>query len=63
VLQRALCEESDVVRSMWRVTNRDDFVATGLPALGDFEEVALDPSQLSARFPLCVDKTETSQTL
>lgn len=49
----ALCEESDVVRSMWRVTNRDDFVATGLPALGDFEEVALDPSQPSARFSLC----------
>ncbi|KAG8908990.1 hypothetical protein FRB99_000093 [Tulasnella sp. 403] len=33
--EEALNSDPKVPRNMWRVTNRDDFVATGLPSLGD----------------------------
>ncbi|KAG8936111.1 hypothetical protein FRC03_011174 [Tulasnella sp. 419] len=46
VLHSALNCDPHIPRTMWRVTNRDDFVATGLPALGDFKDVDLDPDNL-----------------
>ncbi|KIO27368.1 hypothetical protein M407DRAFT_191699 [Tulasnella calospora MUT 4182] len=39
-------KDSDVPRTMWRVTNRDDFVATGLPAFGDDDKYAFDENNL-----------------
>ncbi|KAG8908989.1 hypothetical protein FRB99_000092 [Tulasnella sp. 403] len=43
---RALQADKNVVRTMWRVTNRDDVVATGLPALGDNAQYTLSSSNL-----------------
>jgi len=44
---KALFADKNVPRTMWRVTNRNDFVATGLPALGDNPNVTdLDPENL-----------------
>ncbi|KAG8947802.1 hypothetical protein FRC04_010288 [Tulasnella sp. 424] len=39
-------KDSDVPRTMWRVTNRDDFVATGLPDLGDNDKIQFDSNNL-----------------
>ncbi|KAG8948907.1 hypothetical protein FRC00_008410 [Tulasnella sp. 408] len=38
--------DSGVPRTMWRVTNRNDFVATGLPALGDDDKYTFDENNL-----------------
>ncbi|KAG8884671.1 hypothetical protein FRB98_002271 [Tulasnella sp. 332] len=43
----ALFADRNVPRTMWRVTNRNDFVATGLPSLGDNPNTTdLDPENL-----------------
>ncbi|KAG8927417.1 hypothetical protein FRC01_007516 [Tulasnella sp. 417] len=39
-------KDSGVPRTMWRVTNRDDFVATGLPAGGDSDKLSFDENNL-----------------
>ncbi|KAG8947800.1 hypothetical protein FRC04_010286 [Tulasnella sp. 424] len=39
-------KDSGIPRTMWRVTNRDDFVATGLPALGDSDKLEFDSNNL-----------------
>ncbi|KAG8842661.1 hypothetical protein FRB96_004936 [Tulasnella sp. 330] len=35
VFNHKMEEDTQVPRTLWRITNRDDFVATGLPDLGD----------------------------
>jgi hypothetical protein len=40
----ALMNEGEYVKTVWRITNADDLVATGLPQLGDNPNLNLSPS-------------------
>ncbi|KAG8947106.1 hypothetical protein FRC04_010957 [Tulasnella sp. 424] len=42
----AVHEENDIPRTLWRITNRNDAVATGLPALGDSDKYPYNPDNL-----------------
>ncbi|KIO16723.1 hypothetical protein M407DRAFT_33618 [Tulasnella calospora MUT 4182] len=43
---KMFAKDSDVPRTMWRMANRNDFVATGLPACGDNDKKAFSENNL-----------------
>ncbi|KAG9045340.1 hypothetical protein FS837_006472 [Tulasnella sp. UAMH 9824] len=43
----AIYEQNDIPRTLWRIINRNDVVATGLPALGDSDKYPFDPGSPS----------------